>query len=168
MIKFKRIICLVAVFGIIQSCSTYSFTGIQTGDARTFQVNFFQNMANLIEPGIDQEFTNQLQNLVVNQTSLDLVTSQGDIIYEGEITEYRISPMTATADQRAAQNRLTITVNVRYINTLDGNNDFEKPFSFFFDYPADQQLVGGIKDAAIEIIFERLTLDILNSSLGSW
>ena len=153
---------------LLQGCGAYSFTGADTGSAETFQVNFFRNEAQLIEPGIDNDFTNLLQDLIQNQTNLGLVTSGGDLTYEGEITAYRISPMTATADQRAAQNRLTITVNVRYFNRLDPDKDFERTFSFFFDYPADQQLIGATKDLAIETIFERLTQDIFNASLANW
>ena len=150
------------------SCGIYSFTGADTGNAKTFQVNFFQNTATLIEPGIDHLFANTLHDLIVNQTNLSLENSGAHLTYEDEITDYRISPTTATADQRAAQNRLTITVNVRYFNKLEEEKDFEKRFSFFFDYPADQQLVGGVKDIAIEEIFERLTLDIFNASLANW
>jgi len=131
-------------------------------------VNFFQNNAELIEPGLDIDFTNALQDIIVNQTSLSLVNSGGEIMYEGEIVEYRISPMTATAENTAAQNRLTIGVNVRYFNTLDEEKGFEKRFSFFFDYPADAQLTGSTKDEAFEVIFERLTQDIINASLADW
>lgn len=145
----------------------YSFTGI-TETPETFQVNFFQNNADLIEPGLDQTFTNALQDLIVNQTSAQLVNTGGEVIYEGEIVEYRISPMTATAENTAAQNRLTIGVNVRYINTKDEEKDFEKRFSFFFDYPANDQLTGSVRDTAFEEILERITQDILNASLADW
>lgn len=145
----------------------YSFTGL-TETPETFQVNFFQNNANLVEPGLDLQFTNALQDLIVNQTSAQLVNSGGEVIYEGEIIEYRIAPMTATAQNTAAQNRLTISVNVRYINTKDEEKDFETRFSFFYDYPADAQLIGGTKDEAFEVIFERLTQDIINASLADW
>ena len=145
----------------------YSFTGI-TDTPDTFQVNFFPNNADLIEPGLDIDFTNALQDLIVNQTSAQLVNTGGEVIYEGEIVSYRIEPMTATADNTAAQNRLTIRINVRYINTKDEEKDFEKPFSFFFDYDGDAQLVGTLKDTAIDEIFERITQDILNASLADW
>ena len=76
--------------------------------------------------------------------------------------------MTATAQNTAAQNRLTISVNVRYFNTLEEEKDFEQRFSFFYDYPANAQLVGAIKDEAFEVIFERITQDIFNASLANW
>ncbi|WP_243472808.1 LptE family protein [Winogradskyella sp. MH6] len=151
----------------LTGCGIYSFTGL-TETPDSFQVNFFQNNADLVEPGLDIQFTNALQDLIQNQTSAQLVTSGGEVIYEGEIVEYRIAPMTATSDNRAAQNRLTISINVRYINTLDSEKDIEQRFSFFFDYGADEQLVGGLKDEAHEVIFERLTQDIINATLADW
>jgi len=167
--SLKHYIAVLCICALAYACKVnYSFTGADTGSAETFQVNFFQNNADLVEPGLDIDFTNALQDLIQNQTSLNLVNSGGDLLYEGEITEYRIAPMTATADSRAAQNRLTIGVNVRYFNTLDEEKDFEKRFSFFFDFDANAQLVGSIKDEAIEVIFERLTQDIFNASLANW
>lgn len=88
----------------INSCSVYNFTGTGKIDAETFQVGFFQNNAELIEPGIDRTFTLELQDLIQNQTNLNLVKNDADLTYEGEIVDYRISPMTATADQQASQN----------------------------------------------------------------
>ncbi|MDN6280018.1 MAG: LPS assembly lipoprotein LptE [Psychroflexus sp.] len=165
--KFKKIIILLLIISST-GCGTYSFTGADTGNAETFQVNYFQNIADLIEPGIDRDFTLKLQDLIQNQTSLGLVNSGGDLIFEGEITRYRVSPMTATADDKAAQNRLTIAVNVRFYNTLDNEKDFERTFSFYYDYPANQQLVGGTRDTAHEEIFSRISQDIFNASLTDW
>jgi len=165
--SLKYILIFVLCTSFLGCKVNYSFTGI-TETPETFQVNFFQNNADLIEPGLDIDFTNALQDLIVNQTSAQLVNSGGEVIYEGEIIEYRIAPMTATAQNTAAQNRLTIRINVRYFNTKDEEKDFEKPFSFFFDYPANDQLIGSIKDTAIEEIFDRITQDILNASLADW
>ena len=162
--RYFTIICLTFVF---LSCGKYSFTNIDIGDAKTFQVNFFDNNAKLIEPGIDNDFTNALQELITNQTQLNLVNKKGDLAYEGEITEYRISPTSANANNRASQNRLKMTVNVRFFNTLDESKSFEKPFSFFFDYDGSNQLIGSQKKAALETIFDRITQDIFNESLAS-
>ena len=126
---------IIGALTLILGCGAYSFTGISlSSDTKTFQVNYFQNTAALIEPGIERDFTLALQDLILNQTNLDLVKSNGDIVYEGEIVEYRISPTTATSSNTAAQNRLTIGINVRFVNKDDEEADFEKRFSFFFDF----------------------------------
>lgn len=163
---FKYVLLFISSLAII-GCGAYSFTGIDT-DAKTFQVNYFQNNALLIEPGLDRDFTNALTDLILNQTNLGLVKSGGDLVYEGEITTYRISPTTATAQNTAAQNKLTIAVNVRFYDTRNEEKDFEQSFSFFYDYPGEAQLIGSQKDTAHEEIFERLTQDIINASLANW
>ena len=152
----------------LSSCSVYNFTGTGKIDAKTFQVNYFQNNAPLIEPGIERVFTQRLQNLIQNQTNLNLTNSGGDLVYEGEIVDFRISPTSATADITAAQNKLTIYVNVRFSNKKKEADDFEKRFSFFFDYPAKEQLVGARLTEALDVIFERITQDIFNESLAKW
>ncbi|MGG5485625.1 hypothetical protein EVU94_01190 [Flavobacteriaceae bacterium 144Ye] len=165
-LKYSLLICISV---LITGCKVkYSFTGVQDLKAETFQVNYFQNNSALIEPGLDRDFTQALQDLIQNQTSLSLVNSGGDLIYEGEITEYRISPTTATANNTAAQNRLTISVNVRFFDKDAPEEDFEQRFSFFYDYDGDAQLIGSQKDTAHEEIFERLTQDIFNATLAKW
>jgi hypothetical protein len=75
--------------------------------------------------------------------------------------------MTATSNLNAAQNRLSISVNVNFTNFLKEDDNFQRRFSFYFDYPAEQQLIS-VKSEAHEIIFERLTQDIFNASLAKW
>ncbi len=161
---------LLSLFLILcfNACSVYNFTGTGKIDAKTFQVGFFNNNAELVQPGIDRTFTLQLQDLIQNQTNLNLVKNGGDLIYEGEIIDYRITPMLATADIQAAQNRLTIRVNLNFTNKKKEADDFEKSFEFFYDYPATQQLTGATLDKAIKEIFDRITQDIFNASLAKW
>ncbi len=155
------------------SCGIYSFTGASIpAGTETFQVNFFENQAgnrpgSTVEPGLDQEFTIALQDRILNLTNLSLTNSNGDLVYEGEIVEFSITPMSATAEIKAAQNRLTMGVNLRYFNTKNEEDDFEKKYSFFYDFPADQQFYD-VRDNALDEIFERITQDIFNETLAKW
>lgn len=163
---------VLIILSFLSGCGVYNFTGGDVGTAQTFQVNYFQNYAtqapgSIFDPGLDRDFTLALQNVIVTQTSLDLVSTSGDLLYEGEIIEYRVSPMTATAEQRAAQNRLTMSVQVRFFNKTKEDTDFERRFSFFYDYDANSQLAS-VRDEAHEAIFDRLTQDIFNASLANW
>ena len=166
--RHLQYIFTIIILFTLNSCSVYNFTGTGKIDAKTFQVNFFQNNADLIEPGIDRTFTLALQDIIQNQTNLNLVKNAADLTYEGEIVDYRISPMTATADQKAAQNRLKIRVNVRFTNKNKEKDNFEKTFEFYYDYPATQQLVGSTLNNALKDIFDRITQDIFNESLAKW
>lgn len=171
--KYFYIFSFILLALFLNGCKFYNFSGASTGTAETFQVNFFQNFADqspgsTIEPGLDRDFTNALQDLVTNLTSLNLVSNNGDLLYEGEIVEYRVAPMTATSNQTAAENRLTMTVNVRFFNKTKEDSDFEQRFSFFFDFPGTQLLDPSTASAAHEEIFERITQDIFNRSLADW
>ncbi|HEY0046162.1 MAG TPA: LptE family protein [Flavobacterium sp.] len=166
--KNIKMLCVLTVALMLSGCSVYNFTGAKPIDADTFQVNYFQNTSELVEPGIERTFTQRLQNLIQNQTNLNLVSSGGDLVYEGEIVDFRISPMTATADQRASQNRITISVLVRFTNKRKEEDDFEKRFSFFYDYSGEALLVGSRLNEALDVIFERITQDIFNDSLAKW
>ena len=170
---YRQILIIAVSSSMVISCGIYSFTGssIPVG-VETFQVDYFENTAggkpgSTIEPGLDRDFTIALQDLIVNQTSLNLVNEGGDIIYSGEIVEYSVTPMAATAEIKAAQNRLTMAVMVKYENVNNEDDNLEKRFSFYYDFPGNLQ-VYDIKDSALEEIFERITQDILNETLAKW
>ncbi|WP_203257722.1 LPS assembly lipoprotein LptE [Hyunsoonleella ulvae] len=167
--KHIKHISLLLSLVLVSSCGFYSFTGASISpDTKTFQVNRFENNSLLVEPGLEVTFRNTMIAILENQTNLNNVNSNGDIVYEGEITEYRISPTTATAQNTAAQNRLTISVKVHFYDKNDPEAEFEQRFSFFHDYEGTAQLSGSVKDTAIEEIFERITQDIFNASLAKW
>ena len=151
---YKKTFIVVIITLMAVSCGIYSFTGssIPIG-VETFQVDYFENTAggkpgSTIEPGLDRDFTIALQDLIVNQTSLNLVNEGGDIIYSGEIIEYSVTPMASTAELKAAQNRLTMAVMVNYENVLNEEDNIEKRFSFYYDFPGNLQ-VYDVKDSAL-------------------
>ncbi|WP_300486447.1 LptE family protein [Flavobacterium sp.] len=166
--KAIKYILIVPILLLLTGCSVYNFTGTGKIDAKTFQVNYFQNNAALVEPGIERIFTLELQKIIQNQTNLSLTNTGGDLIYEGEITDYRITPMGSNANQGADQNRLSITVNVRFTNKNKSDDDFEKRFSFYYDFPGNEQLVGSRLSEALNVVFERITQDVFNQSLAKW
>lgn len=166
--KYIQFIALIILVSFFCGCSVYNFTGTGKIDAKTFQVNYFQNVSELIEPGIERDFTLRLQDLIQNQTNLSLTSTNGELLYEGEIVEYRYSPMTATADLTAAQTRLTVTVNLRFSNKNKPEEDFEKRFSFFEDFSGNQQLVGAQLKAALDNVFKRISQDMFNETLAKW
>ena len=168
-----KVIILIIFSVFIEGCGNYSFTGASIPEGtESFQVNFFENeagnsMGSIFEPGLDRDFTIALQNILQNQTNLQLLSSDADLIYEGEIKEYRVSPMTSTSNLQASQNRLSVGINVRFINLKKEEDNFERKFSFYFDYPAETQLLN-VKSEAHNLIFERITQDIFNASLAKW
>ena len=167
----KKNLCIVLILInslLFIACGAYSFTGGSTGDAKTLQIDFFPNQAPLVEPSLSQSFTQGLQDLFTRQTNLTLTNSNGDLHFSGEITGYRVTPMSGTSAQTAAQNRLTVTINVRFINKLEEKDDFEKSFSFYSDFEANSQLTGSVLENALDEIVERITQDVFNASVAKW
>lgn len=166
--NFRLWFLAVACSFLAVACGFYSFTGGDVGDAKTLRVAFFNNDAPLVQPGIDQKFTLALQDLFLKQTNLSFISGEADLTFEGRIIGYDIAPVTATADQRAAQSRLTIRISVQFFNRLDEEKDFDRTFSHFYDFDSSQQMIGGVLETALEQIYKRITQDIFNASIANW
>ena len=167
--KNLRFLILGLAFLSLSSCGFYSLSGVTIpSDIKTYQVDYFGYQATLVEPGIERTFTIELQDAIQDQSTLNLVTKNGDYIYQGEITRFYIAPMTATANSTASQNRLTIEINVRFTDTKRDEESFEKKYSFFYDYSANVQLQGTALETALEVIYEQITQDIINDTLAKW
>lgn len=168
-IKGLLIVALISVlFSFLSSCGIYSFTGASIPpDAETISVTYFSNKAPLVEPTLSQTFTNALRDMFTNQTNLRMVSKNGDLQISGEITGYEITPEAIQADQTAALNKLTIRVNVRYVNTIDHSKDFETQFSQFKEYSSSENF-NNVKSELLKDISNDLADNIFNKALVNW
>ncbi len=165
----RRTIIILFLFSIFNyGCGTYSFTGASIApDVKTVSVAYFQNRASIVEPTLSQKFTEKLKDKFVSQTSLRLLASNADLNFEGQITDYRTQPVAIQGDQTAAQNRLTITVNVKFSNVKDNKQDFETTFSRFADYNSAKSL-NEVEQSLIEEINRQLVDDVFNKAVSNW
>lgn len=167
---FKKTCCLVVMLTccLLTSCGVYSFSGASIpAEAKTVSVQYFPNNAQLVNPLLSNTLTNALNDMFVNQTTLQSVAQNGDLAIEGEITGYVTSPIAITGNQTAAMNRLTVTVNVRFTNKYEESKNFEQKFSQYQDYPSNQDL-NAVQDALVEQIVEDLCQDIFNKAVVNW
>ena len=146
---------------------TYSFTGGDVGNARTVSVELFEARSPLATPQSAQVFTETLRDLLLAQTPLKLAREEGDVQYSGAIVGYDVQPVSIQANETAALNRLTLTVKVTYVNTLEPKKNSESTFSRFADYESSQDLVS-VEDNLVEQISEQLAQDIFDRTLGNW
>ncbi len=163
---------VLAFFGIIilfaNGCGMYSFTGASIpAEAKTVSIQYFENKADLIEPTLSQTLTDALRDRFSSQTTLNLLGSGGDLQLEGEITGYRTEPIAIQGDQTAALNRLTITVQVKYVNIFDESKNFDISFSRYSDYSSTEDL-NTVQTGLIEVINEALVDDIFNKAVVNW
>ena len=165
--KAKIAVMVMALAFVCQGCGIYTFSGASIpAEAKTVSVAYFPNHAQLVNPLLSNNLTNALRDAMTNQTTLDLVESGGDLSFEGEITDYKTTPVAITG-QTAAMNRLTITVKVRFSNHIDDSKDFEQSFSRYEDYPSNQDL-NSVQESLTATIFEQLVEDIFNKALVNW
>jgi len=150
------------------SCGVYSFTGASVpAGAKTMSVQYFPNKAKIVDPTLSAVFTSALRDRFTSQTNLRMVEKNGDIALEGEITGYTTTPVAIQANQTAALNRLTITVNVRFTSRLEPSKDFETTFSQYVDYPSTDNF-NNIKNGLIKKIVGDLTDNIFNKAMVNW
>ena len=167
-IKAKIAFWVLTLAFVCHGCGIYSFSGASIpAEAKTVSVQYFPNHAQLINPMLSNDFSSALRDAMMNQTTLELIDSGGDLAFEGEITDYRTTPVAITAAQTAAMNRLTITVNVRFSNRFDESKEFEQSFSHYEDYPSDQDL-NSVQESLTATIIEALVEDIFNKALVNW
>ena len=166
----KNACCLVVLLSccLFSGCGIYTFSGASIpAEAKTVSVQYFPNNAQLVNPLLSNALTNALNDMFVNQTTLQSVPQNGDLALEGEITGYSTAPIAITGNQTAAMNRLTVTVNVRFTNKYDESKDFEQRFSQYQDYPSSQDL-NAVQDVLVEQIIEDLCQDIFNKAVVNW
>ena len=134
---------------------------------KTVSVQYFQNRAPLVQPGLSQYITDALIDKCKGQTNLKFINGIGDVNFEGEISDYNTRPLTVAADARAAMNRFTITVKVKFTNAVDPDLSFEQTFSRYEDYDSNLDLSQVEKELSDKIV-EMIVEDIFNQAFVNW
>ncbi|WP_246361487.1 LptE family protein [Moheibacter lacus] len=168
--KMRTLKILLLILGILvlNSCYTLSGSSIKP-EWQTINISTFPNYAPQYQnPNLSQEFTNQLQDIFNNRTKLALTTDEtADLLIDGEITGYQQSSVAIQSNEVAGQNRLTMTVRVRYQNNQDETKSFDRSFSAYEDFASNltlQQAEGALLDS----ILEQLTTQIFNAIAMDW
>lgn len=170
--KFSKIMVVATLLATMVSlggCTVkYSFSGASIPlQAQTVSVPYFPNNAPMVAPSLSSTLTDALQDKFARQTKLQLVSTGGDLAFEGEITNYTSTPAAITAAETAAMNRLTITVKVKFTNIYEPQNNYNKSFSAFAEYDATS-LLQDVQDSLITEICEQLVQDIFNAAVANW
>jgi len=163
------LVALAVAAAMLCGCSGgYSFTGasIPPG-AKTISVKTFPNYAPTVNPQLSQKLSDDLRNMFSSQTSLNIANSDGDLQIEGEITGYATRASSLSSNDEVAMNRLTITIQVRFVNTLNEEANFDQSFSRYKDYNAGRDF-SSVESALVEEIVQELCEDVFNKAVVNW
>ncbi len=168
----KRIfiaLALVAIF-LGGGCSIvhYSFSGTSIQpDVKTVVIHYFEYKALKVNPSLSNDLTEAMKDKFRKLTKLEQVDMDGDIELEGSVTGYEVRASAVTADEVAAQNRLTVTVKLKFTNRKYPEEDFEKDFSAYADYDSTNSL-DAVEASLCEEIVDKLVEDMFNASVAQW
>lgn len=170
----KRIILYIMVLAsctfLCQSCGIYSFSGTSIqADVRSVTINYIQYKALRVNPSLSNDLTEALKDQFRRFTRLEQVDTDGDLEISGEITGYDVKATAITADEVAAQNRLTVTVKINFVNNKYPEDNFDQPksFSAYADFDATQ-LLDAVESTLCEEIIDKLVEDIFNATVANW
>jgi len=136
-------------------------------DVKTISVKYFNKTASLGPSSLSQTFTEKLKDKFLTQTNLTLTNNNADLLFEGIISGYAITPQAIQTDEKAAVNRLSITVNVKFTNIKNEKQNYETAFTRYADFPSSKN-VTEVEDELIAVINEQLVDDIFNKSVINW
>ena len=167
----KRVLFIFTMFAVslLSGCTVkYSLSGASIPpDAKTFSVAYFPNNAPMVVPILSATLTDELTQRFASRTNLSQVTEGGDFAFEGEIIGYTSTTSSVASGDYALQNRLTITVKVKFTNAIDDKMSFNRNFSAYADYDSTK-LLTEVEGALIAEIVEQLVTDIFMASASNW
>ena len=172
-LKPIRICFFIAFSLILYSC--YSFTGNSLNhDEKTILIKNFPNNAALVNSTLSQDFSIAIQNRFLQRTTLKGATENPDILIEGEISDYSITPTTISnpvntngGNIQAAQNKLSITVKVHYENKKFPEASFDKTYTDEAVFSSDLD-ISQIEASQVKIVNDRIITRIFNDIVANW
>ena len=167
-----RILRLFVIAGLtgnlLSSCGIYSFTGTNIQpDVKSITIPYVEYKALRVNPSLSNDLTEALQDKFRKLTSLEQVDVDGDLELVCEVTGYEVSATAVTADEQAAQNRLTVTVKIEFANKKYPEDDVSKSFSAYEDFDATLSL-DAVEAGLCETIIDKLVEDIFNATVAQW
>ena len=168
--KIKRVSLLVFLPVIVIACSvSYKFNGssINYDKVKTISIENFPIKSEYVYAPLATRFNEDLKDIFVRQTRLQLVKRNADLEIDGEIVGYNQYNQSVQADGYSSETKLTLTVNVRFVNNTNHTEDFEQQFTAFRVYPSNQ-LLSAVQDTYIAEVSKEITDQIFNATVANW
>ena len=163
----------IIIFGfllLLNSCSvSYKFNGasIDYTKTKTIQINDFPIRSSYVWGPMANIFNNQLKDQFANHTKLIQVKRGGDLKIDGGITRYEQRNKSVSAEGYSAQTELSMTVNVRFTNNVNHNEDFERQFTATSTYETTQSL-NSVQEELVTQMVKEISDQIFNATVANW
>lgn len=168
--KLYRWFFVLSVFILTVGCSvSYKFNGsnIDYSKTKTIQIADFPIRSSYVWGPMGPMFNNKLKDIFASHTRLSQVRRGGDLKIEGEIVNYSQRNKSVSAEGYSAQTELTMTVNVRFTNNQNHNEDFERRFSATATYETTQNL-NSVQEELVTQMIDDITDQIFNATVANW
>jgi hypothetical protein len=156
------------IFILLSSCSIYRFRDVSIDpNIKTVRVGYIENKSRLLIPQLSPQLSDRLRQKINNQTRLTQVQSE-EAHYDitGFVSETSVTT-SGISDQRAASNRLIISVHIILKNRLDDTKSFEADVSRNFDFSANLSLEQA-QSQLLSTIVQNLSDEIFNRIFSNW
>ncbi len=166
----RRYSAIVLLPFLIMACTiSYKFNGssINYDKVKTISIEDFPIKSAYVYAPLGTRFNDEIRNIFIRQTRLQLVKTNGDLQIDGEITGYNQYNEAVQADGYSSKTKLTITVNVRFVNNTNHAEDFEQQFSAFRTYDSSQ-LLTAVQDPLIGEMVQEIVEQIFNATVANW
>ena len=167
--RMRLPLLLMAVFLLAGCRISYKFTGasIDYTKVKSVCIEQFQNRAAYQWGPMATMFNEALTDAFVQQTKLEQVARGGDLQLAGEITSYDQFNKSISSDGYSAMVQLKMTVNVRFTNNTNHDEDFERQFSATRDFDATQSL-DSVQEELVEQMIKEIVEAIFNAAVANW
>lgn len=167
---YLYIIGVTLMVAVMAACSvSYKFNGasIDYTKTKTIQIADFPIRSSYVWGPMGPMFNNELKDKFSSNTQLIQVSRNGDLKIEGEITQYSQRNKSVSSEGYSAQTELSIIVNVRFTNTKNHAEDFEKQFTSAKTYDTTQSLAS-VQEELVTQIIKDLVDQIFNATVANW
>ena len=169
MMRVKTVVAALMTL-VLASCTvSYKFNGasIDYSKTKTIEIADFPIRSSYVWAPMGSIFNNQLKDIFANHTRLIQVKRNGDMKIEGEITQYSQRNKSVTSEGTSAQAELSMTVNVRFTNNANHNEDFEQQFTATASFETTQSFTS-VQEELVTQMVEDLTDQIFNATVANW
>ena len=168
-----KFISAIAIIVLFSSCWPTSVSFVDNGSMhpswKVFIVETLKNEAPNTPLSYSATLSEDVKDGVQNSTRLLLGTNidSAQILIEGVITNYSITPIALQEGDNAAQNRLTVSVNFEIFITEPEEDKMVLTSTRYVDYSSSEDL-GAKEEELLEEVNTQIVQDVVNKLLSNW